>query len=521
LPKHSANRLPFRWWPGAAILVLVEAAVTALWSPQIPNRDQSVMWSVITLSTSPILILLWLLAFSRLPVKHRLLASGGFILFLGILFSLIRITGVSGDFVPTLGWRIGSAPDVDQVSSTASKSGTDSKGTTPRYPQFLGPDRNAKLPDVHLETDWEIHPPRLLWRQPIGAGWSAFAVSGQFAVTQEQHGEEEQVVAYDLTSGKVRWRHSDRAAFRTTTGGDGPRATPTISADRVYTYGATGILNCLELDTGDLVWTSNTLEENGAKITDWGMAGSPLVLGEKVIVSPGGPGGKSLVAYHKDTGAFLWGGGDTHAGYSSPSLGKIAGTDQILIFNKAQISAHVPETGRVLWQFPWEAGFTIQHVAQPLPLPGDLVLASTGYGIGSVLLHIASNDRSELSASVVWRSPRLQAKFTNFVHRDGYIYGLDNGRLACLDVKDGQRKWKQGRYGHGQLILVDDILLILGESGEVILVDANPEGFNERARFQAIEGKTWNNPALAGKYLLVRNSREAACYEVNIKAELE
>ncbi|HCR16523.1 MAG TPA: hypothetical protein DIU35_03485 [Candidatus Latescibacteria bacterium] len=505
-----------RWWPGAAIIGVAAIALLILWTPDIPHRDVNIFWTSIVLSLTPLLLLVWLLFYSRLSLRNRLISSGIYLFLISMAFFFIRIGGVSGDFVPKLEWRFTASEVPDRIGPSDGKNQKIRKGM-PTYSQFLGPDRNATLPNVQIDADWQTNPPRLLWRQPIGKGWSAFAVFGQSAITQEQRGDNEQVVCYDLVSGEVRWRHSDNANYVSTTSGGGPRATPAISGERVYSYGATGILNCLDLHSGNLVWTRRTLEETGAQITDWGMACSPMVLNETVIVSPGGPDDKSLVAYHKDTGEFIWGSGTARAGYSSPSLAKLAGREQILIFNRGQVSSHEPGTGEVLWQHPWTKGFSVQYVAQPVPLPGDRVFVSTGYGVGCELLQIKSETGSALSASIVWKTPRLQAKFTNVVHKSGYIYGLDNGRLVCLDLQDGQRKWKRGRYGHGQLILVGDILLIQAESGEVILVDADPAGFNERARFQAIEGKTWNNPALAGRYLLVRNDREAACYEVKIK----
>ncbi|NKB68603.1 MAG: hypothetical protein GKR89_16190 [Candidatus Latescibacteria bacterium] len=153
-------------------------------------------------------------------------------------------------------------------------------------------------------------------------------------------------------------------------------------------------------------------------------------------------------------------------------------------------------------------------MAQPLPLPGNRLLASSGYGVGSKLFTLGRSGSGVLQPALVWESIRLKAKFSNFVHRQGYIYGLDDGILTCIDVQDGSRQWKGGRYGHGQLMLVDDLLLIQAEQGDLILVKAQPEGLTEVARMPALQGKTWNNPALAPPYLLVRNHLEAACYRL-------
>jgi outer membrane protein assembly factor BamB len=380
------------------------------------------------------------------------------------------------------------------------------------YPQFLGPRRDGTLPDLHLARDFAGHPPRRLWRQRIGAGWSAFAVAGRLAVTQEQRGNEEHVVAYDLATGKPQWSHRDEARYETVIAGVGPRATPTIVDGRVYAMGGTGILNALDLTTGRRLWTHQVVEEAGAKLPDWGKSCSPLVTGGRVIVSAGGADGRSLVAYDAATGAPAWSGGNDRSSYASPVLATIAGRPQILMFNQGSVAAHDPETGAVLWEqaFPSEQ----PNVAQPVPLPGDRVLLSAGYGIGAKLYRVATKDDGGFESRFVWESPRLKSKFANMVVHGGFVFGLDDGVLTCLDPESGERRWKGGRYGHGQILLVGDLLLVQTEEGEVALVEAVPESHREIARFRILDGKTWNTPALAGSVLLVRNDQEAAAYEL-------
>jgi outer membrane protein assembly factor BamB len=320
------------------------------------------------------------------------------------------------------------------------------------------------------------------------------------------------VTAYELESGRLVWSHADAAHYNTTIAGEGPRATPTMDADRVYTLGATGILNCLDLATGQVIWTRNIINENASHLNDWGMSGSPLVVDNFVVVSAGGKNGRSLIAYTKNNGEFAWGGGNDDAGYSSPCLATIAGARQILIFNAGGIAVHAADTGKILWNYPWPKGHP--HVATPVLLPGDRVLVSSGYGTGSELLQVRHDPSESWSASRLWKSPRLKAKFTNVVYRDGYIYGLDDGILVCLDAANGEQKWKEGRYGHGQVILTDALLLVLAENGEIILLEPAPVWPGELARFPALNGKTWNPPALAGEILVVRNDKEAACYRL-------
>jgi outer membrane protein assembly factor BamB len=323
------------------------------------------------------------------------------------------------------------------------------------------------------------------------------------------------VVCYDLPTGKVLWSHADVARYATTIAGEGPRATPTIVTDRVITLGATGLLNCLDLATGKVIWRKDTIAENHSPPREWGMAGSPLVLGDLVIVNPGGKTARSLVAYRLATSDFVWGGGGDEASYSSPCASIIGGMSQVVIFNQHAIFGHDPVTGQVLWQYPWPSGHP--HVALPVVLPGGRILVSSGYGTGSELLRINRDEAGKFRAERLWKTNRLKAKFNNPVTRDGFVYGLDDGILVCLDLATGEQKWKNGRYGHGQFILVGDLLLLAAEDGEVVLLDPQPAGRRELTKFSALKGKTWNPPALAGDLLLVRNDQEAACYRLPVE----
>jgi outer membrane protein assembly factor BamB len=386
---------------------------------------------------------------------------------------------------------------------------------SPYFPQFLGPDRDATLRGVGLARDWQVAAPVALWRQPIGKGWSGFAVANGLAVTLEQRDGKERVIAYDLESGSVRWSHDGGAGFASVMAGDGPRATPAIDGSRVYTFGVNGVLTALDLASGRLLFEKDVLAENGARRPEYGVASSPLVVDGVVVVLAGGPGGRSLVAYDARTGERRWSGGDDPAAYSSPRVATLGGVRQVVVFSHDSLAGHDVGTGAVLWRDHWPE--RAEKVSQPVVLGDDLVFVSVGYGVGGRLVKVSRSAGGSWRADPVWQTRQLKAKFTQVVEHRGFLYGLDEGVLVCLDPKDGERRWKSGRYGHGQVLLVDDLLLVQAEDGEVVLVEPGPERHVELARFQAVEGRAWATPALVGDLLLVRGDVEAACYRLPIE----
>ncbi len=367
---------------------------------------------------------------------------------------------------------------------------------------------------MRLGRDWAAHPPKLIWKIPVGAGWSGFAIDRGLAITQEQRGGQEMVVAYDFLTGAPRWSHGDAIRYDSVIAGDGPRATPTIAGAFVATLGSTGRLNVLDFRTGRRLWSKDIAADNQAANPEWGRSGSPLVVDGKVIVSAGGREGKSLVAYDARTGTRVWSGGSDGVGYASPIVLSLLGRPQIVILNQTSLAGHDPATGALLWSQPWTP---TPNVAMPIRVADDLVLGSTGYGIGSKLVKLTAGADGVITPAFVWETPRLKAKFTNPVLRDGFVYGLDDGVLVCMDVTTGERRWRAGRYGHGQTLLVGDVLLVTTEDGEIVLVEPTPEAHREIARFTVFDGKTWNPPAIAGKYLLVRSDKEAALYELTLE----
>ena len=508
-----------RWWPAAVLVGLNVLALVWIWQVEETHTQNRNLQTLLAGIITGLLLLLWCLLFSRLRWQLRVGALAVVSLTGAGLAAALHISGVTGDLVPIVEWRWARHPTTPApqpaptpAPTTATNAPAHPAPGTADWPRFLGPAGDATLPSIRLQRDWKQAPPQELWRHPVGPGWAGFAVAQGLALTLEQRGSEELVTCYDANSGRLQWVHADDARYATTIAGEGPRTTPTIDGDRVFALGATGILNCLDLQTGRRLWSTNVLVANGSKTPVWGLSGSPLVLGDRVIVSVGGTDHRSLVAYSKATGQFAWGAGDDAAGYSSPVVHELGGVSQILIFNHQSVAGHRADTGAWLWSYPWSTSHP--HVANPVPIGSDRIVVSSGYGNGSEALQIQRGTNGVWAARRVWKSLRLKAKFANFIHRDGLLYGLDDGILACLDAATGEQRWKEGRYGHGQMILAGSDLLLTAENGDVVLLDLQPGGPQELGRFTALTTKTWNSPALAGDRLFLRNDREAVCFRL-------
>lgn len=385
------------------------------------------------------------------------------------------------------------------------------------WPHFRGPNRDGIVPDGIIETDWTANPPRERWRQPVGEGYSSFSIGGGRAFTLEQRRDNEVIVCYDLASGREIWTHAYPAYFREGLGGDGPRATPTLHDGMVYSLGAEGDMVCVRQADGGLVWRREILGEFGAQNLQWAMSASPLIEGDKVIVTNSGTPGPSIFALDKRTGKTIWQAEVGQQSYSSPVPAVLAGRRQILNLAGMYLNGIDPVDGALLWRFAFGTSIQIS-VANPLVLEGDRVFVAAGYGKGAAMVKIESGDGA-LTATELWANVRMKNKFSTSVVHDGHIYGLDEDILACLDADTGERKWKGGRYGYGSLLAVGDHLLVLGEDGTLVLLMATSERHTEIASLRILEhDKVWNNHVLVGGMLLARNHREMVCYDLRPKA---
>jgi len=528
----AAKPRRFRWKIGLGIFLLGALIYLVLRQSTDGDRTQQIFYAYIVFPSTALLLGVWWVFFSGLlwKTKARCLIA------LALLPALFRNDGFQGDFVPEIRFRwSGSIEDDSAEFYDANPTGARANDGTLSHlslapivqpgdwPEFRGALRDGILRDVTLRTDWDANPPELLWKHRIGLGWSSFSIVGEFAFTQEQRLDEELVVCYDASSGEQLWAHADEVRLVSSLGGDGPRATPTFYESRLYALGATGILNCLDPVTGSVIWSRNILEDADVGVRQFGMSGSPLVYDDVVVVNAGGAKNiansqlnrdKGVIAYDRLTGDIVWAHGSRPAGYAAPRLETIGGVRQVLIYGSDAIAGHDAATGEELWWYPWK-NHSDNNCAQPILLDDETLFVSSGYGLGSVLLSIEPTGDGRNSKPTGWKTTkRFKLKFNGGVLKDGYIYGLNEGILTCLDVATGKHTWKKGRYKFGQILLVGDVILVLSEDGEVALVETNPKKFREITRIKAIEGKTWNHPVIHNGRLYVRNSEEAACFDL-------
>ncbi|MCB1209273.1 MAG: PQQ-binding-like beta-propeller repeat protein [Verrucomicrobiales bacterium] len=434
---------------------------------------------------------------------------------------LLRNDGITGDYAFDLqsrwsvapgsgGWATNTSAHAIQPSEGAL---IDAAIATAEWPGFRGADRMGRAPSPRLATDWTANPPKLLWKKPVGAGWSSFAVAGSFAFTQEQREANEVVVCYDLATGNEVWIQQREARFDEPMGGPGPRSTPTLAEGAVYTASATGVLQRLKASTGEVVWEQDFKTLASREPPMWGYASSPLVTQSLVIVFAGGAGEKGLMAFDAATGESRWSVACGPESYSSPQFSKILGENAVLMLTNDGLLILDPITGKVRLNYEWK--FQGYRALQPTVIGDDMVLLPTPMSEGTRAIRI-SKKGDQLSAEELWTTKQMKPDFTELIAHKGYLYGIDGSMFSCVDLKTGERAWKDGRYGKGEGVLIEasDQILIAAETGRVALLEADPTAHKELTSFQAIKGKTWNHPVLVGNKLLVRNGGEAACYEL-------
>jgi outer membrane protein assembly factor BamB len=380
-----------RWFERVGALVLMIAGLAAtrpILDPSVLLAGMGMLFFIYAIPVLSLAFVAWAVVTRRLSDGFRrvtmvatiLLACGG--------WALLRTSGVTGDFNSEFAWRWTPTPEErllahanDKPAALASTPAAAKTGAD--WPGFRGPGRDGVIPGVRIETNWSQSPPVELWRRPVGPGWSSFAVRGDLLYTQEQRGSDEVVACYNLTTGKPVWRHGDATRFWESNGGAGPRATPTLANGRVYTFGATGILNALDAGSGAVVWSRNAASDTHTKVPGWGFASSPLVVDDVVIVAAGG----KLAAYDLATGKPRWSGADGGDSYSSPQLLTIDGVAQVLLMSGHGVTSVAPADGAELWQYPWKSDTRILQPA--LTSDGNLLMMALTAGGGTGFRRIA------------------------------------------------------------------------------------------------------------------------------------
>jgi outer membrane protein assembly factor BamB len=369
------------------------------------------------------------------------------------------------------------------------------------WPQFRGPNRDGISPEAAVLKSWPASGPKVLWKAPLGEGYSQVVSAKGRLYAFAQQGEEQVAMAFDGATGKRLWRTRIDREYNDGQG-DGPRSTPTVDGELVYVLSAHGKLAALRTANGQAAWQHDLRAEYGANPPQWGVSTSPLVEGNLLIVNVGGAGNKSIVAFDKTNGKPVWTSQGDGAGYSAPIAITVRGVRQVIVFTADAILSLSPKDGRLFWRSGWKTDYDV-NAATPIFFPPDKLFVSSGYGTGSALLQINRTNVAE-----VWRSKDMKNQFSSSVLHDGILYGFDNATFKAIDAATGNERWKQRGFGHGSLILAGGHLIVLSDRGKLALVNATPEEYRELGNAQVLDGKCWTAPSLADGRLYVRNEEQ-------------
>lgn len=500
----------------AAIVLIVLALIGTkrLVHESIAGGGMGMLLYILAIPVFSMGLVLWAVVSRHFSTAKRRLAFVAMLIIGCGVFMFLRTDGLTAEFDNDLHWRWSqtreqslAAAEASEETAAPAATGSAGANTEMGWTGFRGAQRDSTVRGVTIKTDWSASPPVELWRRPVGPAWSSFAVQDGRFYTQEQRVDDEIVSCHDIKTGKPVWRHRDKARFYESNAGPGPRATPAISNGRVYAQGATGIVNALDASTGNVIWTRNAVNDTGAKVPGWGIAGSPLVVNDLVIVAAAG----NLVTYETATGKPRWLGPVGGSGYSSPQLLTVNGIQQIVLLRSTGVVSVSLTDGKLLWEHPWGG----EPIVQPAVASNGDLLISVSQSSGLRRLTVGQG-ASGWTAQERWTTEDINPWFNDFVVHKGHAFGFDGSELVCVNLDDGKLKWRGKQYGYGQLVLLpeQDVLIVLSEKGELALAKATPDQFTELGHLQALEGKTWNHPVVVGDILLVRNDHEMAAYRL-------
>lgn len=506
------SRIPMlERWGGLLAFIAVLFLTYQITDISIVTANMGYMYYFYSLPLICITLTIWALSTKKSGIKKRRIWLGVSIVMASALWLIIRIDGIDGEGLHDFNWRWAQTDEeqlleqnpIDFFSSTIAKFKPE---TDIEWPGFRGTDRNSAVHGISINTNWDKQPPKELWKKKVGPGCSSFAVRGNYFYTQEQRGELELVSCYKVATGEPVWIHEDSARFWDSHAGAGPRATPTLAGNRVYTMGATGILNVLDARTGELIWMRNAAEELVVDNLTWAFCGSPVVVDSIVVISLSG----KMAGYDINSGEIIWQIPNGGVSYSSPQYTIIDSISQVVMMNFKGATSVDPYSGAILWEYNWQGD---ARILQPAIIDeGELILTNE---INSQRRIRVEHSPGQWDFEELWTSTAMKPNFNDFVIHNDCAYGFDGPFLTCININDGSKMWKGDRL-RGWIILIadQDLLLVLTEKGDLTLVDANPEEYIRHNTISIIEGKTWNHPAMAGNIYLARNSQEMAAYEL-------
>ena len=391
------------------------------------------------------------------------------------------------------------------TSSNAPSSSTD-------WPQWRGPNRDGRSTETGILKTWPAEGPKVLWRVPLANGFSAVTVANGKAYTMFSDDTDELALCVEANTGKEIWRFKSDRNYVERQGGDGPRATPLVDGKLVYTVGAYGKLFALNADNGKKVWEHDLQKEYEGKMPIWGISATPMIEGDMLLVDVGGKNGYALIAFDKNTGKVIWNSHTDQPGYSAPIAATVGGVRQIIFFTGANLVAVSPKDGKVFWSQPWQTQFFV-NAATLVFIPDNKVFVSSGYDQGAGLFQMqAANGR--VTAQPVWLNKNMRNHMATSIYHDGHLYGFDEASFKCIDVATGEDKWKMRGLGKGSLMYADGHFFVLSERGKLVLVEATPTAYIEKAGAQILRGKCWTMPSLANGKLYLRNEKEMVCLDL-------